>query len=129
MNVEQTKIVAGLSWRIGIMVLCCAAIACTGWYVAYERVFEEAFSTPYGWVIGCMAVSGFISWLYLAADTFIWMQKDVRRLLRKLHSAQKREQWNRVIAARRERLRILADSDPTPGNARKTIEALGRVKG
>lgn len=129
MTRERAGIIASISWRISVSVLCCAAIACTGWYVSYERVFEEAFSTPYGWVVGCMAVSGFVAWLYLAADTFIWMQKDVRRLLHQLDQAGKREKWNRVIAARRERLRILGESDPTPGNARKTIAALGRVKG
>lgn len=127
MNREQARITAGASWRLSVMVLCCAAIACTGWYVAYERVFEEAFSTPYGAVVGCMAVSGFISWLYLAADTFIWMQKDVKRLFRKLGQSRKREQRNRVIAARRERLRILTESKP--GQANETLKAIGRVKG
>lgn len=129
MNREQAKVTASISWRLSVMLLCAAAVACSGWYVAYEHVIETAFAMPLGGVIGGLAFSGFVAWVYLAAGTFIDMQREVRALFRKLYLLQKREQWNRIIAARRERLRILAETDITPGNARKTIEALGRVKG
>lgn len=129
MTRERVELTASISWRISVMLLCAAAVACTGWYVAWEGVIEMAFATQLGGVVGSLALSGFVSWLYLAADVFVWMQKEVRALFRKLYLVQKREQWNRIIAARRERLRILAETDITPGNARKTIEALGRVKG
>jgi hypothetical protein len=129
MTNEQAKVTASISWRLFVMLLCSAAVACAGWYVAYEHVIETAFAMPLGGVISGLALSGFVAWVYLAAGTFIDLQHEVKALFRKLHLLQKREQWNRVIMARRERLRIIAECDPNPGNARKTIEAIGRVKG
>lgn len=121
-NRETLRVVLMITWRILVMTLCAAAIACTGWYVAWERVFESAFELPLGGVIGCMCVSGFISWLYIGADVFVTMQDEVRIIIRGA-------QMIRARTAQRKRLEMLCASNPTPSNVRKTLRSIERVKG
>jgi hypothetical protein len=103
------------------MVLCAAAIAFTGWHVAWEHLFERAFATPNTMMVGFMCVAGFVSWVFLAAEVFIWMQTDIRVLWRHRVGIQER-------AAARRRLDLLLQSHPNPRNARTIITNISKVK-
>ncbi len=121
MSRDQLKLAASLSWRIAVMTLCAAAIACTGWYVAWEGLFEVAFATPLGWAVGCMCVSGFVAWLYMAADVFIELQSQCKRI------------WGDAVmvrehAASRRRLQLLLQSEPSPRNAKTILRNISKVK-
>lgn len=121
MNSGQVKVTARLSWRIAVMTLCAAGIACTGWYVAWEGLFEVAFATPLGWAVGCMCVSGFVTWLYMAADVFVHLQGECKRI------------WGDAVMARehaasRRRLQLLLQSEPNPRNAKTILRNISKVK-
>lgn len=121
MTNQSIRLVYALTWRFAVMLLCAAAVACTGWYVAWEGLFEVAFSTPLGWAVGCMCVSGFIGWLYIAADVFITLQDDCKRM------------WGDAVMARehaasRRRLQLLIQSNPTDRNAKTILRSIGKVK-
>lgn len=121
MQNQSLRLAYSLGWRIAIMVLCAAAIACTGWYVAWEGLFEVAFATPLGWVVGCMCVCGFVSWLYLAADVFIHLQFECKRI------------WGDAVMAKehaqsRRRLQLLLQSEPNPRNAKTILRGINSVK-
>lgn len=121
MTNQSLRLAYSLSWRIAVMTLCAAAIACTGWYVAWEGLFEVAFATPLGWAVGCMCVSGFVTWLYMAADVFVHLQSECKRI------------WGDAVMAREQRaanrrLMLLLQSEPDPRNAKTILRNISKVK-
>jgi len=113
-----------LGWRIAVMALCAAAIACVGWYVAYDRLFELAFATRLGWLIGFLSLLGFASWVFLAADVFLRLQDQLRQVM----TAQEVARFVKVRMAEKKRLELLVQSYPTPRNAKTILTRLRRVK-